>query len=45
MAWKRLRRRSMAPSRPVVHPDQVGLLIFTVLALGIGIFAVFRYLL
>jgi hypothetical protein len=45
MSWKRLRRRSLAPSRPVLYPDQIGLAIFTVLALGIGIFAVFQYLL
>ncbi len=45
MPWKRLRRRSLAPSRPVLYPDQVGLLVFTVLALGIGVFAVFHYLL
>jgi hypothetical protein len=35
----------MAPSRPVLHPDQVGLAIFTLLALGIGLFVVLRYLL
>jgi hypothetical protein len=43
--WRRLRRRSMAPSRPVLHPDQLGLLVFTLLALGAGIFAVIRFLL
>ena len=26
----------MAPSRPALYPDQVGLLVFTLLALGIG---------
>ncbi len=36
--WKRLRRRSLAPSRPALYPDQVGLSIFTVLALGAGIY-------
>jgi hypothetical protein len=45
MPWKRLRRRSMAPSRPLVYPDQIGLVIFTAIALGVGIWAVFRYLL
>lgn len=45
MSWKRLRRRSMAPSRPVLYPDQVGLFVFTVAALAAGTYAVFRYLL
>jgi len=35
----------MAPSRPALYPDQVGLLVFTLLALGIGIYAVLRFLL
>jgi hypothetical protein len=43
--WRRLRRRTMAPSRPAVYPDQVGLLVFTVLALAVGIFATVRWLL
>jgi hypothetical protein len=40
--WKRLRRRTMAPSRPVLYPDQVGLLVFSVLALAAGIYVVVR---
>jgi hypothetical protein len=43
--WRRLRRRTLAPSRPAVHPDQVGLLVFTLLALAVGIYAVARWLL
>jgi hypothetical protein len=43
--WKRLRRRSFAPGRPAVYPDQVGLLIFTLVALGVGIYIVVRFLL
>jgi hypothetical protein len=35
----------MAPSRPAVYPDQIGLVVFTVLALGVGIYAVLRFLL
>jgi hypothetical protein len=35
----------MAPSRPAVYPDQIGLVLFTVLAIAVGIWAVFRYLL
>jgi hypothetical protein len=42
--WRRLRRRSMAPNRPLLYPDQVGLLLFTVIALGIGIYVFFRVL-
>jgi hypothetical protein len=45
MLWKRLRRRTMAPSRPALYPDQIGLFVFTVAALAAGIYAVFRYLL
>jgi len=40
--WKRFRRRTMAPGRPVLYPDQVGLLVFTLLAIGGGIYFVAR---
>jgi hypothetical protein len=43
--WRKLRRRTMAPGRPALHPDQVGLLVFTLLALGAGIYAAVRFLL
>ena len=43
--WKRLRRRTFAPSRPAVYPDQIGLLVFTVVALLTGIYVVVRFLL
>jgi hypothetical protein len=43
--WKRLRRRTFAPSRPALYPDQVGLVVFTVLALAVGIYVVARFLL
>jgi hypothetical protein len=43
--WKRLRRRTFAPSRPAVYPDQIGLLIVTVLALLAGTYVVVRFLL
>jgi len=43
--WRKLRRRTMAPSRPAVYPDQVGLVLFTVLALAVGIYAAVRWLL
>jgi hypothetical protein len=34
----------MAPNRPLLYPDQVGLLLFTVIALAIGIYAFVRVL-
>jgi hypothetical protein len=43
--WDRLRRRTLSPGRPVLYPDQIGLAIFTLIALAVGIFAVLRYLL
>ncbi|MBA2505687.1 MAG: hypothetical protein H0V29_07055 [Thermoleophilaceae bacterium] len=43
--WKRLRRRSMAPSRPVLYADQVGLALFTLIAVGIGTYFVLNWLL
>jgi hypothetical protein len=45
MPWKHLRRRTMAPSRPALYPDQIGLFVFTLAALGGGIYAALRYLL
>jgi hypothetical protein len=45
MLWKRLRRRSMAPSRPALYPDQIGLFVITLIAIGAGIYAALRYLL
>ncbi len=38
--WRRLRRRTFAPSRPAVFPEQVGLLMVTVLVILIGVIAV-----
>jgi hypothetical protein len=43
--WRRLRRRTFAPSRPAVYPDQVGLLVITVVAIAAGIYVVARFLL
>jgi hypothetical protein len=40
--WRRLRRKTMAPSRPAVHPDQVGLVVFTVVAVAIGLYFALR---
>jgi hypothetical protein len=43
--WKRLRRRTFAPGRPAVYPDQIGLLVITVGALAAGTYVVARFLL
>lgn len=43
--WRRLRRRTMAPRRPVLYPDQVGLAILSLLAIGVGVYIVVRALL
>ena len=43
--WKRLRRRTFAPSRPAVYTDQIGLLFLTVIAVAGGIYVVARFLL
>jgi hypothetical protein len=45
MSWKRLRRRTMAPSRPALYPDQIGLFVLTLIAIGAGIYAALRFLL
>ena len=39
--FDRLRRRTMAPSRPLLYPEQVGLALFSLLAIGGGIYMVF----
>jgi hypothetical protein len=43
--WKRLRRRSFAPSRPALYPDQLGLALICLLAIAAGLYAVLRVLL
>jgi hypothetical protein len=43
--WRRLRRRTFAPSRPAVFPDQIGLLVITLVAMAVGIYVVVRFLL
>jgi hypothetical protein len=43
--WKRLRRRTFAPGRPALYPDQIGLLVVTVAAMAGGIYVVARFLL
>jgi hypothetical protein len=39
---KRLRRRTMAPSRPLLYPEQVGLALLSLVALAGAIYMVVR---
>jgi len=34
----------MAPNRPLLYPDQVGLALFSILAIGFGIYVFIRIL-
>jgi hypothetical protein len=43
--WKQLRRRTFAPSRPVVYPEQLGLAMISLLAIAAGIWLVVKVLL
>ena len=40
--WKRFRRKSMAPRRPAVFREQIGLVIFILVAMAVGIYFVVR---
>jgi hypothetical protein len=42
--WKRFRRRSLAPRRPAIFPEQIGLVMVTAGAIGLGIVAVWLLL-
>jgi hypothetical protein len=42
--WRRLRRRTMAPSRPAMYPEQLGLVILTLLAIAVGVYLAARAL-
>jgi hypothetical protein len=43
--WRRLRRRTMAPSRPVIYPEQLGLLLLSLAAIGGGLWVFARIVL
>jgi hypothetical protein len=43
--WRRLRRRTMAPSRPAMYPEQLGLVLLTILAIAVGVYLAARVLL
>jgi hypothetical protein len=38
--WRRLRRRTFAPRRPAVFPEQWGLVLVTALAIAFGVVCV-----
>ncbi len=40
--WRRLRRRTMAPSRPAIYPDQLGLLLISLAVIGVGVWVIVR---
>jgi hypothetical protein len=40
--WRRLRRRTMAPSRPAIYPDQLGLVLISLAVIGFGIYVLVR---
>jgi hypothetical protein len=42
--WKRLRRRTLAPTRPAVYPEQLGLLLLSILVIAAGIWAFVKVL-
>ena len=43
--WSRLRRKTMAPSRPAVFPEQLGLVLLSVAAIGFCVWLCIRVLL
>jgi len=43
--WKRLRRRTLAPSRPAIYPEQLGLVLISIIVIAAGIWVVSRILL
>jgi hypothetical protein len=40
--WRRLRRRTMAPGRPAVFPDQIGLVLICVAMIVFGLYVFVR---
>ena len=37
--WRRTRRRSFAPRRPLAYPEQMGLILVTALVVALGLAA------
>lgn len=42
--WRRLRRRTMAPSRPLMYPEQLGLVLITLALVAFGVYVFVRTL-
>jgi hypothetical protein len=42
--WRRLRRRTMAPSRPLMYPEQLGLVLITLVLVAFGVYVFVRTL-
>jgi malic enzyme len=40
--WKRLRRRTFAPSRPLLYDDQIGLAVLVAAAVIAGLYFLFK---
>ena len=40
--WRRLRRRTMAPSSPAVYPDQWGLVLVIAIVFVVGTYVIVR---
>ena len=40
--WRRLRRRTMTPSRPLMYPEQLGLVLITLVLIGFGVYVFVR---
>jgi hypothetical protein len=44
IVWRRLRRKTFAPRRPLLFPEQWGLFLVTLLALALGLWFAARIL-
>jgi hypothetical protein len=42
--WRRFRRKTMTPGRPALYPEQLGLLLLSIAAVGGGVYVVIRLL-
>jgi len=40
--WKRLRRRTLAPGRPAIYPEQLGLVLISIIVIVAGIWVAVR---
>jgi hypothetical protein len=42
--WRRLRRRTMAPSKPAIYPEQLGLVLICLGVIALGAYVAVRLL-